>query len=116
MPLLLPPNLAAKRRLLQNVPDVPAPFVLKSLYRRTVLDDLPRGYWRLGDYEGYAQAVLSNVASAYWRLNDALGATSAADSSGAGLTGTVNGAVTFRQLGALADGSTCAAFDGSTGW
>jgi hypothetical protein len=51
----------------------------------------------------------------WWELADAAGSTTAMDSSGNGVTGTVNGGVVFGQAGPLAPG-TGASFDGTTGY
>lgn len=63
----------------------------------------------------YAQEVMVDLPSGYWRLNEAAGATTVADSSGNGLTGTVNGGVTFGGEAIVAGGKS-AAFNGTTGY
>jgi len=83
-----------------------------ELYPAKVLRDGAVGYWRLGDSEGYAQAVLSDAPVAYWRLDEASG--NFIDKIAA-TVGTPAGTITRSQVGALADGTTAALFDGITG-
>jgi Concanavalin A-like lectin/glucanases superfamily len=61
----------------------------------------------------YPECVLADHPSAYWRLGERSGLT-AVDVVG-GKNGTISGGVTLGQAGALWDGSTAMAFDGSTG-
>src|SRR4051812_44757237 len=66
-----------------------------SPYVRTILDDLPLAYWRLGELSG----------------------TSAADSSGNAHNGTYAGTFGLGQAGGVAcDNDPAAKFDGSTSW
>jgi hypothetical protein len=61
-------------------------------------------------------AYLASLAPvAWWELDDPAGSTTVADSSGNGLTGTVNGGVTLGSTTAP-PGGTSALFNGSTGY
>lgn len=60
----------------------------------------------------YADKVIADGAVAYWRLDEASGN---ALSQVGNFPGTVTGGVTRGQPGALADGNTAMAFDGTTG-
>ena len=59
----------------------------------------------------YADQIVADGATHYWRLNEASG-TTASDRIGTA-DGTISGGVTLGQPGALADGSTAMAFDGT---
>lgn len=68
-----------------------------SLYAENVLAKSPSGYWRLGEPAGFS------ITTAY-------------DWSGNGNNGTINGAVTLGQAGAIYnDPNTAMLFDGATG-
>ena len=60
----------------------------------------------------YREQVLADGAVAYWRLDESSGN---ALSQVGNFPGTVSGGVTRSQPGALSDGNTAMAFDGSTG-
>lgn len=65
----------------------------------------------------YPNVVLRDQPLGYWRFGDPAGSSTVADSSGNGYTGTVNGGVTLGEPGALTgDSTTCALFDGATGY
>lgn len=61
----------------------------------------------------YGDAIIADGASHYWQLNETTG-TVASDRIGTA-PGTISGGVTLGQAGALSDGSTAMAFDGSAG-
>ena len=66
------------------------------------------------DSAGYAQGVVFDVPVQYLRLGEPGGAA-AEDWSGYGRTGTYHGPVAYGQPGAIADGTTAVAFDGTDG-
>jgi len=70
-----------------------------------------------GDTLGYQLEVLSDGPSAYFPLTDSVGATTVANVVGSG-NGTVNGGVTFGELGVVASdpSQTAAGFDGTSGY
>ncbi len=82
------------------------------------------GIWRVvqsgtaqGASASYSQTVLNDKPAGYWRLGDASGSGSVADLSGNGYNGSVVGGVSLGQPGALnGDATTCALFDGSSGY
>lgn len=83
-------------------------------YATLVKGDGAIGYWRLGDFEGYAQAVLSDEPTSYWRM-DAASGTTETDQGGGGHNATYSGSFTLGQPGALADGDTSADFVSQAG-
>jgi hypothetical protein len=63
----------------------------------------------------YVEEVLLDHPLAYWRFDEASGATTAKDTSGNGVTGTYQGAVTHSVVGAIAnDPDTAIGLDGAT--
>jgi len=82
------------------------------------------GIWRVvqsgiaaGAAASYQQTVLNDKPAGYWRFGDLAGSSTVADLSGNGYHGTVRGGVALGQPGALAgDSTTCALFDGSSGY
>lgn len=74
------------------LPD-PQPSPVKPTYVSAVLVDHPVGYWRMDTSSGTLEL----------------------DQSGNGRNGTIIGGVTLNQSGALSDGDTSEAFNGSTG-
>jgi hypothetical protein len=67
-----------------------------------------------GEGLGYAQGVLAAVPVQHLRLGEPSGGV-AADWSGFGRTGTYHGSIAYGQPGAIGDGTTAVAFDGSDG-
>ena len=61
----------------------------------------------------YSNRVIADGASHYWRLGEASGTTAVASVGGA--NGTISGGVTLGQAGAIADGTSAMAFNGTTG-
>lgn len=64
----------------------------------------------------FAQAYYQETPDAFWRLGDQPGSAAAADQTLNAYDGTVVGGVIFGQTGWSGDGTTAAAFDGSTGY
>ena len=62
----------------------------------------------------YSPLVLGDGPLAYWRLDEAAGASAAADASGNARPATPKAAPALAQAGALAEGGTAAAFNGTT--